>query len=79
MCIDGSSPTVKCGLRVTVTLSKDTEVDLSGFKVYFDNTEDGNFPYFDFEDVDIRDAVLEQVDVPMPDGWDVEELEVEKF
>lgn len=79
MCIDGSSPTIKRRFHVTVTLSKDADIELSDFKVGVDKTEDGDFPYFDFDETDFRDSVLEQIDIPMPKGWDVEEFEVQKL
>lgn len=77
--IDGSSPTVVVGLRVTISLSKDVEVNVADYVRRVDFTEDGSFPYLDFDDTDFRDAVLEQVDAPMPKGWDVEEFEVQKL
>lgn len=77
--IDGSSPTVAVGLRVTISLSKDVSVNVSDYVQHVDFTEDGAYPYLDFDDTDFREAVLEQVDVPMPDDWNVEEFDVQKL
>lgn len=77
-CIDGSSPTVKKKLRVSITLNKVVEVNVSDFKICVDNTEYGDFPYFNFDDTDFEEAVLEQVDLPEGNGWDIEEIEIQK-
>lgn len=78
-CIDGSSPTVKVNLHVTITLSKDVSVNVVDYELCVDCTEDGDFCYSHLADTDFKEAVLEQVDIPMPKEWTVEELEIERL
>lgn len=78
-CTDGSYATVNVNLRVTISLSKEVSVSVSDYNFSVDSTEDGDFISYDFIDTDLKSAVLEQVDVPMPTGWDIEEFDIQKM
>ena len=69
---------IKITVAVSITLSKSVVVEVDDYEKIPDIDEEGHKGYeYNFDNCDLKKAVIEQIDVPLQD-WCVDDFEVMK-
>jgi len=66
---------------IEVTLKKRVKLNVNDYKIVdiYDEGNNGDhwFSYPDFTNCDLHKAVIDQIDLPKKDGWEMENLEID--
>lgn len=64
-------------VTVSFTISKTVKINVQDYTVTMEEDELGKYPHYDFSSCDLKQTVLEQIDIPFDDkNWDIDDFEV---